>query len=469
MIALGGQLDFALNSSFDVADKSGTPNNEYDVRLRNSKLESGDLTLSGIKGHLLWAKDLWSAELLEAELGGHPLRLENVLLYPLQDIQKVPAADPMLVRSATERDLKGLAMQAELYTEALPLDVEHLSNILDDTALDTLREAPDWRGFLDLKGTRLILTIPEDKLVSVRMHGPMHVHDMRVPFGLEVQLNSAEVQLSELVTEQGSIRAWGSITGMDAILADRELKNAKMNFSVVDSRLTIDNLKGDFEGGRLVSKGTFGQGARKAIGVDLTAPHRFDISLHLEKVDLARMMRGVFESSIADTGELDLNLQISGALNNVLGLTGRGELDLKDGRLWSIPAARELFSQLGFPNTGIFNRLQARFKINQGVFETHDLRVRSALLKLVGSGSLDFDGALSYDLDVRYGILDKLGILNRVLYWLNRGLWRVSIRGDFSRPKVLIKSSFFEFLLGKSKDPERTLPLPAFAPLAPRF
>ena len=102
------------------------------------------------------------------------------------------------------------------------------------------------------------------------------------------------------------------------------------------------------------------------------------------------------------------------------------------GRLWSIPAARELFSRLGFPNTGVFNRLQARFEIRDGTFQTHDIRVRSSLLKLVGTGIFDFNGKISYDLEVRYGILDKLGILNRFLYWLNRSLWRVAVRGDYS-------------------------------------
>lgn len=468
-IALSGELDFHLTSSFPMLDPEAEPVNLYTVRLRNSRFESEDLLLTGLKGELQWSADLWQAERLEAELGGHPLEIEELMMFPLQDMASLPRVDSMLLRKGVAGGERGIGMQANISTQDLPLDVEHLSHILDDDALEPLRENQDWRGQLDLKAARLLVTMPEDKLVRVRMHGPMRVHDMRFPFGFEVQLDSADVQLSEFVAEQGGVRAWGAIKELNADLAERELRNAEMNFSLVDSRLTIDNLEGDFEGGQLVSQGAFGQGARKALGVDITPPHRFDLSLRLDRADLSRMMRGVFESSIADTGELSLNLQLAGALNDVLGLTGRGEMDLKDGRLWSIPAARELFSSLGFPNTGVFNRLQARFKINQGVFETHDLRVRSSLLKLVGTGELDFNGALSYDLDVRYGILDNLGILNKLLYWLNRGLWRVWIRGDFSRPVVGIKSSFLEFLFGKSKNPERSLPLPAFAPLGSRF
>jgi len=79
------------------------------------------------------------------------------------------------------------------------------------------------------------------------------------------------------------------------------------------------------------------------------------------------------------------------------------------------------------------------------------------------------DGRLSYDLEVRYGLLDRLGPLNRILYWLNNNLWRVAVRGDFNRPRVTIRNSLLEILRSFDPDPERALPLPGFSALGPRF
>ena len=143
-------------------------------------------------------------------------------------------------------------------------------------------------------------------------------------------------------------------------------------------------------------------------------------------------------------------------------------LRLTEGRLWSIPTMRELFSQLGFPNTAVFDRMRARFELRDGVIDTSYVQVKSALLNLVGKGHLDLDGALDYELEVRYSLLDKLGIFNRLLYWLNNSLWRVVIHGSFARPFVSIRNPFLEIFQRKKELP-RSIPLPEFAPLATRF
>ena len=74
-----------------------------------------------------------------------------------------------------------------------------------------------------------------------------------------------------------------------------------------------------------------------------------------------------------------------------------------------------------------------------------------------------------YDLDVRYSLVDKLGPLNRVIYWLSNSLWRVAARGDMARPQVTLRNSFIELFRGFDDRPPRSLPLPGFASLGRRF
>jgi hypothetical protein len=186
-------------------------------------------------------------------------------------------------------------------------------------------------------------------------------------------------------------------------------------------------------------------------------------------VNVQTLLRGVFQSTIADEGVLDASLQISGTPDDILGLTGRGTLSLDEGALWSIPVIRVLFAQLGFDKSGLFDRLRSRFELRDGRVQVSHLEIRSSLLDLVGEGWQDLDGELAYNLEVRYGLLDKLGPLGRLLYWLNNSLMRVAVRGDFERPEVKIRNSIFELVRGFDSHPPRHLPLPGFSTLGPRF
>jgi hypothetical protein len=166
---------------------------------------------------------------------------------------------------------------------------------------------------------------------------------------------------------------------------------------------------------------------------------------------------------------MDATLQLSGTPGEILALTGRGTVSLDEGALWSVPVMRALFVQLGFERGGLFDRLRARFEVRDGTINVSRLEIQSSLLDLVGEGWQDLDGRLSYDMEVRYDLLDKLGIFGRMLYWLNNNLMRVAVRGDFDRPVITIRNSILEWITGFDDEPKRRLPLPRFSPLGPSF
>ena len=464
-------FDFELTIPIDVDTAPDVePEQKLRLFLREASLANGSLRLDRLHGVLTRFGDEMRSPRIFAELAGHPVVLSNVLVFSLEKGAELDEVDDQLLRSGFVSD-KGLAFQAVIDTTHLPLDDEHLASLMDEETLAALRSSQSWQGFLDLAAAHILVTSPaeegDDGVVVLR--GSVRPHDVTLDFGLPMTITTADVDLREMVLERGSVRAWAKIDSMSGTIAGRSLIDASMILGLVDQRLTIDDLDGEFEGGRLRSLGSSGRGARKALGVDMTPPHRFDLALEAKGVDVETLMQGVFRSSIADTGELNATLELSGTPDDLLGLTGRGSMKLSKGRLWSIPAMRAVFSQLGFPNTAVFNELQSRFELRDGVIDTHYLEVKSSLLKLVGSGTLALDGDLDFDLDVRYSLLERLGILNRLIYWLNRNLMRVSVRGDFERPRVLIRSSIFEILGGSPDESRRGLPLPPFAALPPRF
>jgi hypothetical protein len=113
--------------------------------------------------------------------------------------------------------------------------------------------------------------------------------------------------------------------------------------------------------------------------------------------------------------------------------------------------------------------MEMDWALEHGTLKLTDMRVRSPLLSLVGEGSVELTGEVKSDLQVRYALVDKLGPLNRFVYWLNNSLWRVAVRGDLSRPEVKIRNSLLEFFFGFDEEHERSLPLPSWSPLSTRF
>jgi hypothetical protein len=94
-----------------------------------------------------------------------------------------------------------------------------------------------------------------------------------------------------------------------------------------------------------------------------------------------------------------------------------------------------------------------------------DIRVASDALQLAGSGTLDFDGTLDYDLDVKLSEIANLQWILQLISWLTDNIVSVSIHGDLDRPDI---SAHWFGIFGR-KAGFRALPLPGYAPLPPRF
>lgn len=465
---LTGLLDVGVEARFEVGVEA-EPENAYRVYLRGNTLETESLELGGLRGVLEQREDVLRAEFVRGELAGHPLELRDVLVLRLSEAAVHPEGDPLFAQPGIWKDPDGVGIQARLSTRDLPLDGEHLSALLSPEALAPLSDSGTWSGQLDVRDARILVTGEDDGSGIVAVKGLFRPHDLTTRLGVPIRVRAADLTLGELILEGGRVRGWGEITNLDAELAGRRLDDARMVVGYVDGRLTIDNLAGAFEGGELVALGAGAAGSRKALGIDLSPPYRFDLALSLEDVELDRLLRGVFPSSIADQGLVDLQLSLSGTPGDVRGLSGVGSVRLDEGRLWSIPVARALFYQLGIPDTAIFDRMRARFQLRDGRLEGSYLEIKSSLLNLIGSGWLDLDGRLAMDLEVRYSILDRLGSLNRLLYWLNDNLWRVAARGDLTRPRVSIRNVLLELFGGFEDAPRRELPLPGISDLGPRF
>lgn len=446
-LSLGGRIDFRGQLEFPADDAPAK--SRYEVYLRENDFQVGggmSFGLQRLSGLLVQAEGLLSGERLNARIGTTPVTLRNARF---------------------EEQGGAFRLEAEPEAFGLPLDREHMRFFLDDDTLKALEEQLRWRGTIDIFDAKLELFGRSTADSSLRFSGAVVPHGMFVDMGLPLEIDETRARIHELVFENGEVRAWAELDGLAGRVADRRLYDARMLVTYVEPHLSILDLDGELEGGRIASLGGGEDAYGAAFAVDLREPYAFELGLELEAIDVAGLLRGLFDSDFASSGKLSGDLRLAGRLDQILGIQGRGQVDIVDSRLWSIPVVRDLFAQLGYDKPAVFERVRSRFEVEDGRIEMQSLYVESPLAQLVGAGSLDLDGRLSHDLEVKYAFVDNLGPVTRFLYWIQNSLLRVEVRGDMARPKIVFRG-MLSFLQG-AQSAKRDLPLPSFAPIPERF
>ena len=391
--------------------------------------------------------DVLKGEHLDALLAGTPIELRETRF-----------------RSGAD----GFELETRFDALGVPIDRQHLSGFIDPRTLDALIEELHWKGRLDVADGRIALRGPAQGKTRLELSGHITPHGMSVQLGLPITIDSAAATIDRLIYEGGRVRALVRIEDLHGKIADRDLGPASLLVTYVQPNLSIESLSGRLEGGEILPLGGGANRGGTVLSVGLEEPYAFQLALGLRQVEVGGLVRGLFASNIASKGKLDAQLRLTGDMNHLLGINGSGSVKIVDSRLWSVPVFRALFSQLGLESTSMFDSMATNLLVRDGKIEMRDITVRSPLLQLVGKGSLDFDGALAYDLEVRYDLVDRLGPFTRLLYAIQNKLLSVMVRGDMARPEVIFKNPFTS-LFGRSRDRARPLPLPPWAPLPPRF
>ncbi|MCP3917020.1 MAG: AsmA-like C-terminal region-containing protein [bacterium] len=449
---VSGHIDFETLFALSAEDGQEPELEDLEVELlaRLPRLGLGDIRLlHDLEGRFRYEStdEAWVGERLRGELGSTPVELTDFRWRPTES---------------------GARMTTRFSAKDLPVDEEHLQYFLDEDTLRTLLEELECRGRFDVKTGLLTVMTQRDGGASVGFEGTLALNDVYIELGLPVSIRSTEEVELDLYYEGDRVRARARVRELYGQVAGHSIDRAKMHVTYIEPRLSIEQLEGRFEGGALRSLGHGSTTGGNFFSADLQEPFGFALSARMDDVDVGSLLAGVFNSNFANEGQLDGEIRLRGDIDNLLDASGSGHLVLSNSSLWAIPVFQELFSQLGFDTTAIFKQMTSHFTLRSGALHMTGMQVESDLLSLVGSGSITLDGRLRHDLEVRYSLLDKLGPLKRLLYEIQNSLIRVSIRGDMSRPKVVLGGFFSQFLQRPSDD-ERRLPVPALSSLPERF
>lgn len=445
-VGLAGALDFAALLTLG----EGSADDEVDLELHARGIDLGPAETSilhSINGRLRYRDDALTGDELRARVGITPVELSNLRF---------------------EKTGSTSWVRSDISARGLPIDAMHLRNFVSAETLETLLTELQWSGQVDIEDGRIEFSLEDSGESSLRFRGELQVADMFIRLGLPVSVRSADKVALDLTYEGDRVRAWAKIRELYGQVAERQLDDASMIITYVAPRLSIEDFSARFESGELRSMKTGRSASASFLSADLEPPFPFWLSIQMNGVDVGALTAGLFNSDFANQGTLSGKLSLRGNTADLLGIEGTGSVELRNSSLWSIPVFQALFSQLGFDTTAIFDDMRANLSVENGVIAMTNMLVRSDLLKLAGEGEIQLDGQLRYDLEVRYGLVDKLGPFTLLLYRIQNSLLRVAIRGDMSRPEVALLGIISQFLGGVSKKPIQ-LPLPSQSRLPARF
>jgi hypothetical protein len=467
-----GSLDFSGELPVAPPDEAPAPM-DYRVHLRDNELGTGTFRLSRMRGLLLQQDGILRSERIDALLGDLPVRLEDAVFVEAGALERVDGARALLGRAGLSPEPDSYVLMARITGGTpMPLDREHLERLFTEESLTTALETAGLTGEVAFEDLEIALTGTGGGRTELGVHGEVELRDASVLLGLPVEIDSGAVTIQSFVLDAGRVRAWADLDDVSGRIADRAIRDTSLRLTYVDGRLSVDELEArfDFGGpddGRLTSLGGAELGG-SALALDTAPPHGFEVALQLDAVRLDGLLEGLFDTGLAEPGRANGTLRLTGRPSDLSGIRGSGSAALYEARLFSIPVASELFTQLGLDETATFQQMSTRFDVSEGVVTMKGMSAKSPLAKLVGEGTIDLDGSVRVDLEVRYSLVDKLGPLTRLLYIVQSSLLRVAIRGDLARPFVVLRNSFAELFSGFDDAP-RALPLPPVEPLPERF
>lgn len=446
---VAGRVDFEARFTLPEEPGEELTDTFFGVEARLDQLVvGGNQVLEDVSAHVRFidATDQWIGEEVRGKLGSTPVRLSEVAWTPTET---------------------GSVFRTRLDATGLPIDEEHLSFFLDPQTRRMVLEDLDARGRFDLEGTELVLERSDVGEMAVRLSGKLGVADAFVDMGVPIELSRVDSLELDLMHEGRGLRARADLSGTYGTIAGRRMEAASFGLTYVEPRLVIESLEGRFEGGVLRAIGGLASAGANLFTIDLAAPFPFELSAQLEDVDIGEFLRGVFDSDFANRGRMDLDVRLSGDFEELTALEGGGSVRIEDSALWAIPVFQALSTRLGIDTTLLFKTMLCDYSIADGEMRMERMRVDSDLLSLVGNGAISFEGDVTSDLEVRYGLVDRLGPFTRLLYHIQNSLLRVSIRGTMERPTVVLRGLVSQFF---SPDEERErLPLPGFSRRRRRF
>lgn len=189
------------------------------------------------------------------------------------------------------------------------------------------------------------------------------------------------------------------------------------------------------------SQDLYGGRLRGRLFVDVGDGGDFAGEFVADGVQVSRAAGDVFETTVRRaSGRAGGRVSFAGKNRDSRSIAGAGSCRIEDARLGEVPlfldVGRLLFGEGA--GSGHFREVRLEFRIEDGKFVADPpsgVEVLSPSLTLAGGGTMDFRGNLDLLLEAQIlGV--RIPLVDEIFSLLKKGLARISIAGNLSKPKV---------------------------------
>lgn len=294
----------------------------------------------------------------------------------------------------------------------LPVD-DGLANLFSGPLRQAVLDR-DLDGRADVDALSLRFAIPDTGNplpFETTIGGQLRLYDVDMSLGtgeegIRVEGISGVVALAESVVTDTGGGLRGTLLGTTFRVFDQPFEAVEGTFDADAQRIQIGSLASRFHGGSVRSA----EVDRPALHYLLPAPAvpegRLSADLAFEKVDVYSFLGtcGWVNPPYSGTASGNFALErLDGS--NVVAATGDGRLLIERANLGVVPLFTSIYAQLPAPDRPRFDRLDSRFRLANRTVSFDTLNVRSNLLAVNGSGTMDLDGYL----DIRMTLDNILG------------------------------------------------------------
>ncbi|MBF0531527.1 MAG: DUF748 domain-containing protein [Candidatus Omnitrophica bacterium] len=193
-------------------------------------------------------------------------------------------------------------------------------------------------------------------------------------------------------------------------------------------------LSADVYGGKLNLKATADLKNNKILS---------DITANVANADLAKYTAEKKLKNEQIAGTVNAFLHVIGPLNAPKSLKGQGTLKITNGYLWRWDILDGLFKALLIPEFQniYFTGANADFKINNGKIGTDNLKLTGNVLSLAGTGWMDFNGNLRFNIVPHFDItlIEQSQSLQKIPTQIISQAVQAKISGTLAKPAYLIE------------------------------
>lgn len=210
--------------------------------------------------------------------------------------------------------------------------------------------------------------------------GESVLHGARLDAGLLFRDIEGRVQLSGSWPAGGQPRAEGGIAIDRAVVADQPCMKVHARYKVTPAALTIGSVEGLFAGGVL----------RGEAFARLEEPRTFGGDFTLRDARVEALASSVYGERARAEGRLDADLRFRGESDNPQRFSGRGRLEVRQGRLYELPIIAGILNVLSLspPEKPVFDEAIAHLVLEPDRIVVEEAKILSSAVSLYGKGEV---------------------------------------------------------------------------------